>query len=497
MPDRRLKRFYEFDAFRLDVDERRLMRSNEHVPLTPKVFDVLLALVESSGRTLGKDELMNRVWAEAFVEDGNLNRNISTLRKVLGEDSRNPGFIKTVPKRGYRFEGDVREIVEEDEEIVIEKRTNYRLEVERTSEQTVSTKFGGRFIVLTASVILAGVLTGAWLLIRPPTNGAASAAVDRDRADAEALDLYKAGRELWKDRSVEGLHEATLKLEQAVQKDPDFALAHAALADAYAFDGILWKKAEARANEAVRLDPSLGQPYATLGFIRTFWEWKPVEAEAYFKQALALSPDSGTAHQWYSINLAIRKRNGASLAEMQRALELEPTSLAINADLCQVLYFSHKFDEAMGQCLKTLEMDPNFISAHAYLYDIYTAKGMYAEAVGEHFKTEELSRTSPTYPNDLDDLRSAYAAGGIHAFWQTRARQLEKRNPPDAYSIAKYKVCLGQPDEAIAWLERAVQTRQFEAIYFVPEPSFRELGNNPRFSDLSDAVLNGNSRPSL
>jgi hypothetical protein len=122
---------------------------------------------------------------------------------------------------------------------------------------------------------------------------------------------------------------------------------------------------------------------------------------------------------------------------------------------------------------------------------------MYAEAVGEHFKTEELSRTSPTYPNDLDDLRSAYAAGGIHAFWQTRARQLEKRNPPDAYSIAKYKVCLGQPDEAIAWLERAVQTRQFEAIYFVPEPSFRELGNNPRFSDLSDAVLKGNSRPSL
>ena len=490
MPNRPLKRFYEFDAFRLDVDERRLMRSHEHVPLTPKVFDVLLALVESRGRTLGKDELMNRVWAEAFVEDGNLNRNISTLRKVLGEDSRNPGFIKTVPKRGYRFEGDVREIVEEDEEIVIEKRTNYRLALERTSERTVSTKFGSRAVVLAALVIIVVVLAAAWLVDRQPTNAVASAEADRERSNAEALDLYKAGRELWKNRSVEGLHEATVKLEQAVEMDPDLALAHAALADAYAFDGSLWKKAEASANEAMRLDPSLGQPYATIGFIRTFWDWKPVEAEAYFKRALALGPDSGTAHQWYSINLAIRKSGGASLAEMQRALELEPTSLAINADLCQMLYFSHKFDEALAQCLKTLEMDPSFISAHVYLYDIYTAKGMYAEAVGEHFKTEELSRTSPTYPNDLDQLRTAYAAGGIHAFWQTRAQQLEKRNPPDSYSIAKYKTRLGQPDEAIIWLERAVEARQFEAFYFAADPSFRELGNNPRFADLATSLLN-------
>ena len=111
MIDRPSKRFYEFDTFRIDVEERQLLRDDKPVLLTPKVFDILLALVENNGHVLAKDRLMERVWADRFVEDGNLNRNISTLRKVLGEDSHKPRFIKTLPKRGYRFDADVREIL--------------------------------------------------------------------------------------------------------------------------------------------------------------------------------------------------------------------------------------------------------------------------------------------------------------------------------------------------------------------------------------------------
>jgi len=101
--------FYEFGRFRLDAAERVLLRDSEFVPLTPKVFDILLALVERGGRIVEKDELMKKVWPDTFVEEGNLTQNVSVLRKALGESSAGPQFIETIPRRGYRFVGTVRQ----------------------------------------------------------------------------------------------------------------------------------------------------------------------------------------------------------------------------------------------------------------------------------------------------------------------------------------------------------------------------------------------------
>src|SRR6266850_284896 len=101
--------FYEFGRFRLDAGERVLLRDRDLVPLTPKVFDILLALVEHGGHVVQKDELMKRVWPNTFVEEGNLTQNVSVLRKALGESASGPQFIETVPRRGYRFVATVRE----------------------------------------------------------------------------------------------------------------------------------------------------------------------------------------------------------------------------------------------------------------------------------------------------------------------------------------------------------------------------------------------------
>jgi DNA-binding winged helix-turn-helix (wHTH) protein len=95
--------FYEFGRFRLKSDERVLLRGEEFVPLTPKAFDILLALLENDGRTVRKDDLMKKVWPDTFVEEGNLTQNVSLLRKALGESATGPQFIETVPRRGYRF----------------------------------------------------------------------------------------------------------------------------------------------------------------------------------------------------------------------------------------------------------------------------------------------------------------------------------------------------------------------------------------------------------
>src|SRR4029077_13851889 len=103
------KRIYEFGSFRLDIEERLLLSNGESVPLTPKVFDTLVVLVQKSGHVVGKDELMSEVWADSFVEESNLTQNISVLRKVLGEERGGRLYIETVSKRGYRFVASVRE----------------------------------------------------------------------------------------------------------------------------------------------------------------------------------------------------------------------------------------------------------------------------------------------------------------------------------------------------------------------------------------------------
>src|SRR3989454_1590344 len=101
--------FYEFGRFRLDASERVLLRDQDLVPLTPKVFEILLALVEQGGYIVEKDDLMRKVWPDTFVEEGNLTQNVSLLRKALGEKPSGPRFIETIARRGYRFVATVSE----------------------------------------------------------------------------------------------------------------------------------------------------------------------------------------------------------------------------------------------------------------------------------------------------------------------------------------------------------------------------------------------------
>src|ERR1041384_1725072 len=108
--DNKTKPLYEFGRFRISAEDRLLFKENEVVPLAPKVFDILLTLVEKSGRVLDKDELIQQVWADTFVEEGNLARNVSTLRKALGESDEGRPYIETIPRRGYRFIAPVREV---------------------------------------------------------------------------------------------------------------------------------------------------------------------------------------------------------------------------------------------------------------------------------------------------------------------------------------------------------------------------------------------------
>jgi DNA-binding winged helix-turn-helix (wHTH) protein/Tfp pilus assembly protein PilF len=467
------KKFYEFGAFRLEVKERLLLRHGEPVHLQAKAFDTLLALVQNSGHLLTKEELLEKVWADSFVEENNLTKNIYALRKALNGNGEE--FIETVPRQGYRFRAEVCE-GQETENLLIENRTKFRLVVkEEITESTPRKK------TLIFSILLIAVLVSA---IGFAVNKYWKA---ENQPHAEAYENYQKGRALWQTRTGENLHQATLLLEAAVQKDPNFALAHAALADAYVFDYANWKKAESEANEALRLNPNLGEPHATLGFIRMFWEWKLYEAEKEFKQAVRLSPNYATAHQWFALNLAATGHTDGALTEMTRALELEPNSVPINADLCQMLYFKRKYDKALVQCQKTLTMDANFINTYRYLYEIYLAQKRWDEAVSTYFRIEELSNFG-SLPNDLKKLKEAYARGGIREFWQTQTETLS-RPVVQPYKLAQTYSRLGERDKALYWLNEVYKNRDFDFVMVASDPIFFEFHDDQDFFALMTKFL--------
>ena len=129
------KHLYEFGGFQLDARERVLRRAGQPVQLTPKALDTLLVLVENSGHVVAKDELMQRLWPDSFVEEGNLAFNISVLRKALAESGGDMQFIETVPKRGYRFMAGVRQMGEDDAALVLEQQTTAHIVIEEVSEE--------------------------------------------------------------------------------------------------------------------------------------------------------------------------------------------------------------------------------------------------------------------------------------------------------------------------------------------------------------------------
>lgn len=131
------KHHYEFGPFRIDARERLLFRDGEIVPLPPKIFDTLLVLVEGGGHLLDKDELIKQVWPDTFVEEGNLTRNVSTLRSVLGEGEDGHHYIETIPRRGYRFVAGVKELVDEGAEVIVQERTRSSVTIEEETSQGI------------------------------------------------------------------------------------------------------------------------------------------------------------------------------------------------------------------------------------------------------------------------------------------------------------------------------------------------------------------------
>jgi eukaryotic-like serine/threonine-protein kinase len=221
----------------------------------------------------------------------------------------------------------------------------------------------------------------------------------RPTEDSEAYQLYLKGRYSWNKRTEEGLHRAIEYFSEATERDRNYALAHASLAESYILLGEFsllpareaYAKAREAATKALELDDTLAEAHNALATVKADYDWDWPGAEREFRRAIELNPSYATAHQWYGELLAELGRHEEALAEIKRAQQLDPVSLIINGVSGRILMSAGRDDLAIEQLQKTLEIDPNFTHTHWFLGMAYLRKGAFAEAIAEFRRAITLS----------------------------------------------------------------------------------------------------------
>jgi serine/threonine-protein kinase len=320
--------------------------------------------------------------------------------------------------------------------------------------------------------------------------------IKRDTTNAEAYQLYLKGRYHLNRLTDEGFMKGRDYFQQAIDRDPNYALAYVGLADAYTmlsgFNVLSPKDAYPRAKEAAMkalgLDDKLAEAHTSLGAVKFFYDWDWASAEREFRRAIEINPGYSDAHQMYSYHLSAVGRLDEALAEMRRAQELDPLSIAKIAGMGEIFNHKRQYDQAIEQYQKALEMDPNSGFVHWALGNVYVQKGMYAEAIAEYQKAIPLSGDSPDEPAALG---YAYALSGKRHEAQELIDELKERSKRRYISptvIAFIYAGLGEKDQAFALLDKAYDERDSILVLLKVEPAFNNLRSDPRFAELMRRV---------
>lgn len=555
---------YEFGPFLVDERGRRLLRGGEVVPLRPRVFDVLLVLVQNSGRFLSKDEVMKLVWPDNAVEEGNLARNISTLRNALGEKPRESQYIETVPWRGYRFVAEVKKVqadqarpsidsiavlpfanvnVDAKKEYladgitevlitalarvtnlrVISRNSAFRYKGREVDTQTIGRELKvaafvmGRvsasddLLSISVELVKAGDdshLWGAQYIRKPDDLLAAQETIAREIAEElrleltgsdeqslakrhtrnhEAYLLYLKGRYHFNKMTLDDVQKGAKYFQQAIEKDPNYAMAYAGLGDCHNY---LAHRDEAKKAlvKALELDDDLGEAHASLGFFRFLYDWDFTGAETEFVKAVAFSPNYAEAHHWYGIYLANLGRRDEAFKQAEMAVDRDPLSLLMNMTAALCCYLAREYDRAVEQLHKVIDMDANFPAAHSVLGCVYVQQQMHQEALAKFERVLELCKGAPSVEASVKVLMAQ-----AYARWDKRveAQQLLDEvagQPTLPYNIAGVYAALGENDKAFAQLNKAYEQRDMQLVSLKVDPALDELRDDSRFADLIQRV---------
>lgn len=607
---------YEFPPFCLDPAKRVLLRDGERIPLTQKAFATLLVLLEHHGHTVGKDELISRVWEGTAVEENNLNQCVSALRKVLGEKPDEHRFVMTVPGKGYRFVAEVREtllarpaetqfepvgtprpeVLSKDPKhrttrlsliaaavglallaitvvgitrVRSSSRQNHRrvpasvavlpfLNLSGSSEndyfsdgftEELTTSLaevqGVRVVARTSAfqfrgknedvrrvgeqlgvgAIIEGSVTrsgddlhvtaqlvstkdGYHLWSRtfdvPQSQGyAIQQEIVRDTVRAlglssplpahkytvnpEAHNLYLEGRYYWNKRDLPDMERSVQLFEAAIQKDPNFALAYAGLADSYVVMGGNAQKplsevvpqAKSALAKTMELDPYLAEAHATLALLNSEVSGERRDLIPELRRAVELSPGYATAHHWLGLILSSERRFEEADAELRKAQVLDPLSPMITEGVAENFYYWRRYDDAISEALRVRKLGSAV--GEGILGRAYLQKAMYQDAIVVFRRIAETDHG----PVPLIWLAITYAAAGRKA---TSRDLLHKATARDGY-VPPYWVgighlYLGEKDTAFRWLQKANEQNDPSMGSLKVDPMLDPIRSDPRYLDL-------------
>jgi len=314
--------------------------------------------------------------------------------------------------------------------------------------------------------------------------------------NAEAYQIYLRGRFFFYKRTPEGFRKAIAYFEQAIDLDPEYALAHSGLADCHTFLGFYeivrpseaLEKVRSAAYRSVELDDKLAETRTSIALFKMLYEWSFHGSLGEFEEAIRINPKYALAHHLYSASLVVLGLNQAAIGAESRATELEPFTAIFGASLGWWHYLGHRFEEAVAQALRTIEIAPNHFFAHWVLGVTYGQKARYEEAIEE---LQKAARLTDGNQHINADLARIYAQMGR----QHEARRIlddliaqSAHHYISAVNLAKVFVGLGDNERALEFLKKACDERAVRLPYFLPDPCLDELRSDPRFQSIRRRV---------
>jgi serine/threonine protein kinase/tetratricopeptide (TPR) repeat protein len=310
--------------------------------------------------------------------------------------------------------------------------------------------------------------------------------------DAEAYRLYLKGRHHWNKWTEEGFYKAIDHFQQAIEKDPSYALAYAGIADSYVLLGWnsylppkeVFPKGKVAAMTALRLDPDLAEAHTALAALLWLHDWHWGEAQTEFERSLELSPTYPTANHWYAEYAMTMGRHEEVLLRIRNGQRLDSLSLIINVAVGWACYNSRQYNEAIEQLHRTIELDPNYPVTYWILGLLLRKTGCYELAIAEGKKGVTLSGGSPLMRAALAHTYGAAGRTKEALELLDELTELAKHKYVAPYFFAGIHIGLGECDRAMDYLEKAYEEHSHWLIYLHIDPSMDGLRDHPRFQDL-------------
>jgi TolB-like protein/DNA-binding winged helix-turn-helix (wHTH) protein/Tfp pilus assembly protein PilF len=599
-------------ASRLRVGEWRVVtelnsleRDGHSVHVEPKIMQVLVTLAEQPGTVLSKEHILRQVWPETFVSEEVLTRSISELRRVFEDNPREPTYIQTIPKGGYRLlapvvaEGQDRQTISmrwrsgiaiagavvlvgalsfyfinrrqhaesrsRISSLAVLPLTNLsgdanqdyftdgltdelttrlaKISALRVISRTSVMHYKGGTktapeiarelnvdALLVGSVLRSGdtVRISAQLIQARSDKNLWAESYERDLHDIlalqadvartvaeqikiqvtpqesekvftagtvnpEAYDSYLKGNYYWGKFTVASMRKALFYYQQAIDKDPNYALAYVGLANAY---HELWDappkeiipKSRAASEKALQLDEGLAEAHSSLGWVKWIYYWDWAGAEVEFQRALQLNPNSWGAHGMHAEYLDSMGRFGEAAKERAIAKQISPVEPILYQNSGEHFLYTREFDKAIDQYKEALELDPTFANAHFGLAQAYALKGMRKESV-EHYEQAAILDGDPKLASKV---RAAYAQSGYQGATRVVLEDGRLKRSTGHWASftddAYWHITLGEKDLALTALDQAVRDREQGVTALEVDPSFDSVRSDPRFQRLMHRV---------